>query len=403
LPNNQDIGLIAYGHRKKGDCKDVEFLVAIENGTKTSVINAVKNIKPLGKTPLAYAALQAIKKLKQTNLKATIILITDGIESCGGNICETILAAKKEGIDFKLHIIGFGLKNENTQNLKCAAKAGEGNYYNAENASELSAILENATSNSVDTPKNNFSVFALKNGVPIDAWIKAYDTKSKRKPIMVRTYQDTAFMYLPPSIYNFEVVPLAGSDVKKITVPNIESFENKIAHQTFSFDGGILGITTTNNGNNWDCMVKILDQNNKTVAATRTYNKNKEIEVNPGKYNVSIQALKINGLETFTILENITIQAGKTTPISYNYKTGDFNIFTKIGEENIDTIVTITEANSGKHVASSRTYDRGATFLLNPATYQVKVVPLGKNKDRKTQNFTITIEPKKLITKEITF
>jgi len=229
LPENQKIGLVAYGHRKEGDCTDVEFLVDIENGTKTKVIQSIKAIKPLGKTPLAYSALQVIDKLRQTKQKASIILVTDGIESCGGNICDVIKAAKLEGIDFRLHIIGFDMQNEDTQQLKCAAEAGGGNYYNATDAGDLGQALEDAA---IDIKKQaaNFSVFAVKNGIAIDAWVRAYDIISKRQPISVRTYKDTAYFYLPPSKYNFEVTPLEGSDVDLITVSNLESFEDKIMH-----------------------------------------------------------------------------------------------------------------------------------------------------------------------------
>jgi Ca-activated chloride channel family protein len=53
---------------------------------------------------------------------------------------------------------------------------------------------------------------------------------AKRKPTMLWTYQDTGYFYLPPSKYNFEVVPLEGSDVDMITVADVESFENKMSH-----------------------------------------------------------------------------------------------------------------------------------------------------------------------------
>jgi len=404
LPDNQKIGFVAYGHRKKGDCTDVEFLVDVENGNKLDVINSIKSIKPLGKTPLAYSALQVIDKLRQTKLKATIILVTDGIESCGGNICDVIRAAKEEGIDFKLHIIGFGLKDGETKQLKCAAEAGDGNYYDAADAGGLSDVLNEATATTVDDPEGNVSVYALKNGIAIDAWVKAYDIISKRKPIMVRTYKDTAYFYLPPSKYNFEVVPLEGSDVDMVTVSNIESFEDKIVHQTISFDGGKLGITTTNNGENWDCIVKIYDQNGKVAAVQRTYNHQNEVEVNPGAYKVTIQALgTMEGLDTYTAFENVKIQAGDVTPISYDFKTGDFQIYTKVGDENIDTVVSIKEANSGTSVAGSRTYLKGAKFLLNPGTYQVKVQPLGVHKGKSSQTITIVVKQGELITKEIKF
>ena len=404
LPDNQKVGFVAYGHRKKGDCKDVEFLVDVENGTKSEVNRSIKGIKPLGKTPLAYSALQVIDKLRKTKIKATIILVTDGIESCGGNICDVIKAAKKEGIDFKLHIIGFGLKDADTQQLKCAAEAGDGNYYDAADAGGLGDVLDEATTTTVDEPDGNVSVYTLKNGIAIDALIKAYDIASKRKPISVRTYKDTAYFYLPPSKYNFEVTPLEGTDVDKITVSNIESFDDKIIHKTISFDGGKLGITTTNNGNDWDCIVKIIDQNGKVVAATRTYNAPKEIEVNPGIYKVTVQALAtMEGLSTFTEFENVKIESGEITPISYDFKTGSFQIYTKVGGENIDAVVSIKEVNSGKSVAASRTYTRGTKFLLNPGTYQVKTVPLGAHKDKKSQIFTIDVKQGELTTKEINF
>lgn len=404
LPDNQKIGFVAYGHRKKGDCKDVEFLVDVENGTKAEVNLSIKGIKPLGKTPLAYSALQVIDKLRKTKVKATIILVTDGIESCGGNICDVIKAAKEEEIDFKLHIIGFGLKDADTQQLKCAAEAGEGNYYDAADAGGLGDVLDEATTATVDEPDGNVSVYTLKNGIAIDAIVKAYDIVGKREPISVRTYKDTAYFYLPPSKYDFEVTPLEGTDVDRITVSNIESFEAKIIHKTISFDAGKLEITTTNNGENWDCIVKVIDQNGKAVASTRTYKAPKEVEVNPGIYKVTIQALAtMEGLDTYTEFENIKIESGDITPISYNFETGNFQLFTKVGGENIDCVVTIKEGNSGKSVAGARTYTKGANFLLNPGSYNVKAVPLGAHKDKNPQTFTIEVKQGELTTKEIIF
>ncbi|MCB0464404.1 MAG: VWA domain-containing protein [Aequorivita sp.] len=404
LAENQKIGLVAYGHRKKGDCKDVEFLVDVATGTKAQVNSALKGIKPLGMTPLAYSATQVINKLRSSKKKATIILVTDGIESCDGNICDVVQAAKKEGIDFRLHIIGFGLKAGETEQLKCAANAGDGNYYDAADASGLGDVLNEATSETIDKPKGNVSVYAVKNGIAIDAWVKAYDVIAKRDPISVRTYQDTAYFYLPPSKYNFEVAPLEGSDVKMVTVEGIQSFEDKIVHQTISFDGGKIGITTTNNGKNWDCMVKILDQDGKTAASLRTYQEPKEVEVNPGIYKVTIQALvDMKGMDTYTEIENVKVDASGIKLISYNFTTGTAFIDAKGDGNSIDSVVTIDEMKSGKNVAGGRTYNRGKEFLLNPGTYKVKVAPLGNYKDRKPQTITIEVKKGETLTKTIHF
>lgn len=404
LPTNQNVGLVAYGHRKKGDCKDVETLVSMDNSSKSKITSSLKSIKPLGMTPLAYSATLVIDNLRKSKKKATIILVTDGIESCNGNICDVVSAAKKEGIDFKLHIIGFGLKAGETEQLKCAAKAGDGQYYDAADASGLGDVLNEATAESVDKPKGNVSVYAVKNGKAIDAVVKAYDVVAKRAPISVRTYRDTVYFYLPPSKYNFEVTPLEGSDVKMIAAEGIQSFEDKVVHRTISFDGGKIGTTTTNNGKNWDCLVKILDKDGKTVASLRTYNEPKEVEINPGTYKVTIQALgDMKGMDTFAEINNVQVQASGLQPISYNFSTGKAFIDAKGDGNSIDSVVTIDDASSGKNVAGGRTYNRGRDFLLNPGTYKVKVAPLGDYKDRKPQSFTIEVKIGESISKTVNF
>lgn len=404
LPKNQNVGLVVYGHRKKGDCDDIEYMVDLLNNSKDKVTQAVKSINYLGKTPLAQSATLAINSLKKTKTKATIILITDGIESCDGNICNVVTNAKSEGIDFKLHIVGFGLKDGEKEQLKCAAKAGGGNYYDASNAGGLGDVLNEATTTTVDEPDGNVSVYVVKNGIAIDARVKAYDIEGKRKPISLRTYQDTAYFYLPPSKYNLEVIPLESSKVSMVTVANVQSFEDKIVHRTISMDGGKLRMTTTNNGKHWDCIVKLIDSNGKAVASVRTYQAPKEVEVNPGTYKVTIQALtSMKGIETYTEFENIKISAAETTPISYNFETGNFNILTKLGDMDIDCVVKLKEIKTGKQVAASRTYTRGAKFLLNPASYEVRVAPIGIHKDKKTQIFTIEVKQGELTTKEVSF
>ncbi|NNC95581.1 MAG: VWA domain-containing protein, partial [Chitinophagales bacterium] len=221
LPQDQKIGLVAYGHRSKGDCKDVEFLAPTNNTDKSKISASLKAIKPLGKTPLAYSATLVIDKLKADKSKATIILLTDGIESCDGNLCEVVRKAKEAGIEFKLHIIGFGLEDGATESLLCAAKEGEGEYFDAADASSLGAMLQRATSATVDIPNGNFTVFAIKNGKPIDAYIRAFPKSRDEKEVAARTYADTAHIYLAPGEWDIEVKPLEQSDVKATTLTNV--------------------------------------------------------------------------------------------------------------------------------------------------------------------------------------
>lgn len=407
LPKNQNIGLIAYGHRKKGDCNDIEFLADLNNVNKNSVITAVKNMNALGKTPLGRSAEMAINSLKESKVKATIILITDGIESCDGNICDVVSRAKLEGIDFKLHIVGFGLKDGETEQLKCAAQAGEGNYYDASDASDLSEGLTEATAQTVDKPDGNFSIYATKNGEPVDAWIKASKAGTNEVVDGARTYRDSGWVYLPPGKYDIVINPLEGTDIPG-TLISIEMKEGDIKHQDISFDGGTLEVTTTNNDDGWDTMVKMKDMSTgKVVATVRTYGNTKTMEVPAGNYKVTFQALAMNGLETYTETDNIRVKSNETTQLSHDFETGIAMIGVQTANgELIDATVNFYEVNTNKVVAAARTYtspnNNPREFLLNPGTYHVKIVTLGKHKGN-SDTFTIEVKKGETVSKTKTF
>mgnify|MGYP002401362465 CR=1 FL=1 len=384
LPDNQPIGLVAYGHRKKEDCQDVEFLVNADNGAKKTVTNYLKNIKPLGRTPLAYSAMQVIAYLRQSKTKATIILVTDGIESCGGNICDVIRDAKKEGIDFRLHIVGFGLKANETEQLKCAAGAGDGNYYDAADAGGLGDVLNEATAATVDEPAGNFTVYAVKNGKPVDAIIKAFKPGTSDLVRSVRTYRDTGIFYLPPGKYDLEAAPLEDSKISAVKRPGINHTEGKTTHQDFSFDGGKFRVTTTNNGKGWDAVVKIYNTGtNTTAAAGRTYGDPTLYEVNAGKYDVEVTAMVIEGTSVSYRMNNMEIKPGQVTEFTHEFKSGTAMIGAKAADGLVDALVKITDVRTKKQVAAGRTYTSEGSnpkkFILNPGTYTVAITGLGKH------------------------
>jgi len=407
LPKYQNVGLIAYGHRTKGDCSDIEYMVNLSNPSKIEVTEAVKSLNPTGRTPLARSATMAINSLKEEQLKATIILITDGIESCDGDICKVITNAKADGIDFKLHIVGFGLKDENKEQLICAANAGDGKYYDANNADGLGDVLTEATAETIDEPAGNFSVYTLKNGEPVDAWIKPMNVISKKELKGSRTYKDTAWMYLPPGKYNVNVKPLEGTDIPGTTI-SVEIKEGEVQHRDVSFDGGLLEVTITNNGEPWDAVVKMFDKNTEKLAAqTRTYGKTQQMEVSAGYYKLTFKALKLEGIDIEAVNENVTIKANETNTVSHDFKSGIAMIGVKTTSgELIDATVNFHEKTTDKNVAGSRTYTSESSnpkqFLLNPGTYEVRVTTLGVHKGYK-DTFTITVKQRETVEKIITF
>ena len=146
LPQDINVGLRVYGHRfplqDKRACRDTEQLAPIGPLNKEILIEAITNIKPKGKTPLVFSVLEAIKDFVGKE-GGSIILITDGIESCGGDIRSIGAAVKKSNIELNLNIIGFDIKEAKArQELGSIAKEAGGLYLDARNTKELVSSLQ---------------------------------------------------------------------------------------------------------------------------------------------------------------------------------------------------------------------------------------------------------------------
>ena len=139
---NVELGLTVYGHRSKGDCNDIETVIPVGKIDKNNVIRTVMGIKPKGKTPISRSLRKVADEIKYTEEKATIILISDGKETCDPDPCGTAKELEKEGIDFITHVIGFNVDKKTSQQLKCIADATGGEYFSAKNAAALNKAMK---------------------------------------------------------------------------------------------------------------------------------------------------------------------------------------------------------------------------------------------------------------------
>jgi len=136
-----NIGLIAYGHRTKGDCSDIQTLLPVGPLDKSAFIAAVNAIQPKGKTPISAAVRMAAEELKYTENKATVILISDGLETCNANPCALASELEAKGVDFTTHVIGFDINKADSAKLSCLATNTGGQFLSANNAAELNKAI----------------------------------------------------------------------------------------------------------------------------------------------------------------------------------------------------------------------------------------------------------------------
>jgi len=142
LPGETELGLTVYGHRRKGDCNDIETLILPGGDTRAAIARAVNAIKPKGKTPLSAAVIAAAQALRYTEERATVILVSDGKETCDFDPCEVGRQLEASGVDFTAHVIGFDISDPaDRAELQCLAFETGGTFRTASNAAELTQAL----------------------------------------------------------------------------------------------------------------------------------------------------------------------------------------------------------------------------------------------------------------------
>ncbi|WP_458791718.1 vWA domain-containing protein [Yoonia sp. MH D7] len=142
FPSDENLGLTVYGHRERGNCADIETIVAPGPGTAAAILAAVNAINPRGKTPMTDAIIAAAEALRYTEEAATVILVSDGIETCNPDPCAAARLLEGAGIDFTAHVVGFDVTEPDAlAQMQCLADETGGQFLTASNAEELSAAL----------------------------------------------------------------------------------------------------------------------------------------------------------------------------------------------------------------------------------------------------------------------
>lgn len=135
---NLELALRVYGHQKQYPpqvCNDTRLEVPFGKDNIAKIKHVLKTIVPKGTTPIAYSLSQSVNDFTPCdNCRNIVILITDGLEECGGDPCLVSHELQKKGIFLKPFIIGIG-KNFK-QSFDCV-----GSYFDAVNEKEFQNAL----------------------------------------------------------------------------------------------------------------------------------------------------------------------------------------------------------------------------------------------------------------------
>lgn len=203
LASDTRVALWAYGHQSptsRKDCKDTSLLTPFNASSqnKAAIIEQARSLEPQGYTPITYSLTLAARDLdREESAQRTIVLVSDGKETCQCDPCAAAQALAEADAKLVVHTVGIGVDSVTRSQLQCIARVARGSYYDANSTSELTRALGQAAVKEAEKPaqKKVVSIATPKLGTlrmkvlgfstnhqVMDASGKAIDELSSAKP-----------------------------------------------------------------------------------------------------------------------------------------------------------------------------------------------------------------------------
>ena len=149
-PSSTRVGLVSFGHRRRGDCSDVE-VIASPDSVRDGVLGPIAKLNPTGPGPLT-AGLKAAVDAIGTARPAQIVVIGDGADNCHQDSCSAAADIAKNSPGITIQVIEVGVPAADRGRVACIAEATGGHYYDITDSNGLNAALDEATKLAILSP-----------------------------------------------------------------------------------------------------------------------------------------------------------------------------------------------------------------------------------------------------------
>lgn len=375
-----EFGLRVFGHqspRSTNNCKDTKLEVPFGKKNLAQVQKRLGEIRPQGQTPIEYTLMQSIADFPDDSLAGnSIVLITDGNETCGGNICNIALQMEEKGIVLKPFIVGLGLSDSLKKKFECA-----GIFYDVQNEDMFTNVMRVVISRALNATTSQVNLLDAY-GVPTetDVEMTLYDHYTGEvKYNFVHTLNakgnpDT-LMIDPKVRYDLTVHSIPS--VTKTNIELVPGIHNTIAVE---LSRGTLELKMEQAATNFSgvpCIIRkaesdeilyVQDVNHSQKYITRNYD---------------LQILTLPAIRMY----NIKIENGKITSVKIP-KPGILTVTPS--EPGVASVFSKTDEGINKvfdfyQVSSSRSIN------LQPGSYEVIFRPDKGKQSKKTKEYSIQI------------
>ena len=149
------VGLLPYGPGSQDACSNIALRFGPRADAAAAIIAEIDALQPKGLTPLAASVRAASEAREHGTKPGSVVLVTDGNETCGGRPCALGTALAAEAVDLTVHVIGckvvvdfFSWDNPEQVDVgagntvaKCLADRTGGLYVSTETVDELADAL----------------------------------------------------------------------------------------------------------------------------------------------------------------------------------------------------------------------------------------------------------------------
>lgn len=287
---SMQFALRMYGHTVKyppGDCKDSKLVVPFGPDNLALIKQKVSASKPTGITPIEHSLTEAANDFKDNKTNNIVIIITDGIEECGGDPCKARQKLMAKGIIFKPFIIGIGLSPEQIKTFECV-----GTFYDYDNQSTFSTIatiIQQQKLNKTTTQVNLLDLNSNPKETNVNMTFYDVDRKEyKYNYIHTLNYQEN-----PDTLYldDFPTYKVIAN-----TIPQTESKEIKLSpgkHNIIPIDApqGYLSIKRNEGAYNYNEKVKCIIRKTNEMNTLNVHPLNTTEKYIVGNYDLEILTL----------------------------------------------------------------------------------------------------------------
>lgn len=138
---NVEMALRVYGHQSPvppQDCNDTKLEVPFGPSNASMIRQKLRFINPKGTTPIAHSLELAPGDFPPcSHCRNIVVLITDGIEACGGDPCRVSQNLQEKGVILRPFVIGIGSDPGFRETFNCI-----GEYFDAPTKEEFREALE---------------------------------------------------------------------------------------------------------------------------------------------------------------------------------------------------------------------------------------------------------------------